>query len=200
MFTTSTAPVSADLKLPRPRLRGQGVRHLLGETLETIVMIALLVTLVNLACGRFVVDGSSMAPNFETGQFILVSRVHYLIEAPQRGDIIVFHYPNGPEDDYIKRVIGTPGDVIELRDQQVYVNQVALSEPYINEPCTPRACPDRIWELGADEFFVMGDNRNHSTDSRSFGPVGRRFIVGEALLRYYPIEAVGSVARIRVDE
>lgn len=176
------------------------MRHLLGETLETIVMIALLVTLVNLACGRFVVDGSSMAPNFETGQFILVSRVHYLIEEPQRGDIIVFHYPNGPEDDYIKRVIGTPGDVIELRDQQVYVNGTMLSEPYINEPCTPRACPDRTWDLGANEFFVMGDNRNHSTDSRSFGPVERRFIVGEALLRYYPIEAVGSVARIRVDE
>jgi signal peptidase I len=176
------------------------MRYLAGEALQTLILLAMLVTLVNLSCGRFVVEGTSMAPNFETGQFILVSRVHYLLEAPQRGDIIVFQYQGNPEDDYIKRVIGLPGETVELRGQQVYIDGVRLNEPYLNEPCTPRACPDRIWELGADEFFVMGDNRNHSTDSRAFGPIQRRYIIGEAVLRYYPLEAVGSVARIRVDE
>lgn len=192
-------PVSS-LASPRPRLRSQGVWHLVGEALQTLILLGMLVTLVNLSCGRFVVEGTSMAPNFETGQFILVSRVHYLLEPPQRGDIIVFHYRDNPEDDYIKRVIGLPGETVELREQQVYINGIRLDEPYLQEPCTPRACPDRTWVLGADEFFVMGDNRNHSTDSRAFGPILRRHIIGQALLRYYPLEAVGSVAHIRVDE
>lgn len=200
MFTLSASVPVSRPAAPRPRLRGQGIQHVIGEVLQTLTLLAMLVTLVNLTCGRFVVEGTSMAPNFETGQFILVSRLHYLLEEPQRGDIVVFHYPHDPADDYIKRVIGLPGETVELRGQQVYINGVQLEEPYLNEPCTPRACPDRTWALGANEFFVMGDNRNHSTDSRAFGPIQRANIIGEALLRYYPLEAVGSVARIRVDE
>lgn len=149
------------------------------------MLIGVLYALVNLASGRFVVEGISMQPNFYAGQYLIVSRVHYLLQDPQRGDIIVFQYPNDPEQDYIKRVIGVPGDTVEIRDLLVYVNGEPLDEPYINEPCIPVDCPNQTWELGMDEFFMMGDNRNHSTDSRKFGPVKRHFIIGRAFIRYW---------------
>ncbi len=155
--------------------------------------MAVIYTLVNLACARFVVDGSSMQPNFATGQFVIVSRVNYMIGQPQRGDVVVFQYPLDTQQDYIKRLIGLPGDTVEIRDTQVYVNGVALNEPYINEPCTPLSCQDRTWTLGANQYFMMGDNRNHSSDSRVFGPVARNLIVGEALVRYWPPQDWGII-------
>jgi len=182
---------------PRPPLRLTGRRRLLTDALETGLLIGIIFVLVNLACGRFVVDGISIAPNLATGQFILVSRVHYLLAPPQRGDIIVFRYPNNPTDDYIKRVIGLPGETVELRDQQVFIGGEPLDEAYINEPCHPARCPDETWTVGLGQVFVMGDNRNHSIDSRVFGAVDERFIIGEALLRYFPFQDIGSVVRIR---
>lgn len=179
--------------LPRPRLQLTNSLQSVREIGETILLIVVIYTLVNLASARFIVDGPSMQPNFETGQFVLVSRVNYLVSEPQRGDVVVFKYPGNPQEDYIKRVIGTPGDTVEIRDALVYVNGVQLDEPYINEPCLPSRCPDNVWELGADEFFVMGDNRNHSSDSRAFGPVKRDLIIGEALVRYWPPQDWGII-------
>ncbi|MFN8450544.1 MAG: signal peptidase I [Anaerolineae bacterium] len=179
--------------LPRPRLQLTNSLQSVREIGETILLIVVIYTLVNLASARFIVDGPSMQPNFETGQFVLVSRVNYLVSEPQRGDVVVFKYPGNPQEDYIKRVIGTPGDTVEIRDTLVYVNGVQLDEPYINEPCMPSRCPDNVWELGADEFFVMGDNRNHSSDSRAFGPVKRELIIGEALIRYWPPQDWGII-------
>lgn len=179
--------------LPRPRLQFTNSLQSVREIGETILLIVVIYTLVNLASARFIVDGPSMQPNFETGQFVLVSRVNYLVSEPQRGDVVVFKYPGNPQEDYIKRVIGTSGDTVEIRDTQVYVNGVQLDEPYINEPCLPSRCPDNVWELGADEFFVMGDNRNHSSDSRAFGPVKRDLIIGEALIRYWPPQDWGII-------
>jgi len=181
--------------LPRPRLpRWGGLR----ELLDLIVLIGAIYALVNLATVRFIVQGPSMQPNFQDGQFLIVSRVNYLVGNPERGDIIVFHYPGDTEQDYIKRVIGTPGDTVEIIDTLVHVNGELLDEPYINEPCTENSCADNQWELGADEYFVMGDNRNRSSDSRSttVGLVNREFIVGEVLLRYWPPEDIGIVSQI----
>lgn len=183
------------LPTPRPRLQYRSVSRNLRETVETVIWVAVLFTLVNLASARFIVDGLSMAPNFHTGEYVLVSRVSYLLGDPQRGDIVVFHFPNNPEVDYIKRVIGLPGDTVEIREGQVYINGEMLNEPYINEPCES-ACRDSVWQVEADNYFVMGDNRNHSSDSRAFNTVERHFIVGEALLRYWPLSAVGSVMDI----
>jgi signal peptidase I len=139
-----------------------------------------------------------MQPNFETGQFLIVSRINYLVGEPARGDVVVFHYPGNTDQDYIKRVIGLPGDVVEMIDLEVYVNGQRLNESYINEPCSEdnSNCQDNRWELGPDEYFVMGDNRNHSQDSRAFGPVSREYIVGEVLVRYWPPSDWGVVSRI----
>jgi signal peptidase I len=181
----------------RPKLQNQGFMRGIREILETLVLIVTIYALVNLASARFVVEGDSMLPNFETGQFLIVSRVNYLLGQPERGDIVVFHYPGNPQEDYIKRVIGMPGDLVELRDARVYVNGEVLDEPYINEACIPSICRDNRWEIGENQYFVMGDNRNASSDSRSFGPVDQRFFVGEALIRYWPPQNWGSVNRVR---
>ena len=178
---------------PRPRLQLPDFRQTIREICETIALVAVIYALVNLASARFIVDGPSMQPNFATGQFVFVSRVNYLIGEPQRGDVAVFKYPGNPLEDYIKRVIGTPGDTVEIRDTQVYVNGEHLDEAYINEPCQPSHCGNNVWTLGEDEFFMMGDNRNHSSDSRGFGPVKRELIIGEALLRYWPPEDWGII-------
>lgn len=186
--------------LPRPHLRARGWGR---EIRETVLLIAAIYALVNLATVRFIVDGPSMQPNFHTDEVIVVSRLHYMFGDPQRGDIAVFNPPDQGSDEppYIKRVIGLPGDTIEIRDQQVFVNSVQMNEPYINEACRVDRCPDESWSLGSNEYFLMGDNRNHSQDSRVFRtPVTRDRIIGEALVRYWPPQAWGIITRIRYPE
>lgn len=192
--------LSPETVLPRPTLRRRGF---LREVIETIILIGAIYALVNLATVRFIVEGPSMQPNFQTGQVLVISRLNYLMNQPQRGEIVVFNPPGQPADEppYIKRVIGLPGETVEIRDTKVYVNGIELDEPYINEPCDPGRCPDKTWVLGADEYFMMGDNRNHSSDSRGFPtPVTRDRIIGEALIRYWPPQDWGLVSHIRYPE
>lgn len=178
--------------LPRPRLRQ---RDFLGELLETAALIAVVYALVNLATVRFFIDGPSMQPSFYEGQFVLVSRVHYLFADPERGDIVVFHAPGSRRDDppLIKRLIGLPGETVELRDGRVYIDQRPLNEPYVRDACAAARCADRVYELGMDDYFLMGDNRNNSRDSRAFGAVERSLLVGEAILRYLPLDQWGLI-------
>jgi signal peptidase I len=169
---------------PRPRLARPG---LVRETIISVVVIVAVLTLTELAIPRSSLDGPSMQPTLSQGQRLIISRVNYLFGEPQYGDIAVFNSPVNDTDVLIKRVIGLPGDVIEFSDQQVYRNGDLLEEPYfINRPCSPSDCPDRTWRLGEDEYFMMGDNRNRSKDSRAFGPVTRSELVGEAVFRYWP--------------
>ncbi len=167
--------------LPRPRASR---RSLLREIVETLILVAAIYTLVNLVSARFIVDGSSMRPNFTTGQFIIVNRLSYLMSQPSRGDVIVFNSPDDPGRDFIKRVIGLPGETIAVRDGLVYVDDVPLDEPYIAAP--PRYSGE--WRLGPGEYFVLGDNRNDSQDSHTFGPLERGRIVGQAWIIYWPPE------------
>jgi signal peptidase I len=170
---------------PRPQLHQPGF---LREVLETLVLIGAIYALVNLATVRFFIDGPSMQPNFYAGQFLVVNRMSYMLGAPDRGDVVVFNAPgNGPDDPpLIKRLIGLPGETVEIRATLVYVNGDLLDEPYIKESCSDSRCRDASWTLGPNEYFFMGDNRNNSKDSRVFGPVPRDRIVGEAFLRYWP--------------
>ncbi|MEO0561185.1 MAG: signal peptidase I [Chloroflexota bacterium] len=166
----------------RPRLKTRG---LLREALQTAVFIVAMVALVNLSTARAVVDGPSMEPTLYTSQFLLISRLHYLFGDVQHGDIAVF-FPPGEDERLIKRVIGVPGDTIEIRDRLVYRNGDLLEEPYfVNTPCTSR-CSDETWVLAANEYFFMGDNRNRSRDSRVFDQVPKENIIGRAVLRYLP--------------
>lgn len=184
-------------EVPRPRLhRFEWLR----ELAKTVFMLMAIYALVELATPRFYVDGRSMQPNFYDGQRLIVSRINYLFSEPQRGDIVVLNKPHLSraldEPPLIKRIIGLPGETIEIRNQQVYINGVELNEPYIKEPCNQSHCADAVYELKPNEYFVMGDNRNNSSDSRGFGPITRDAIIGEALIRYWPPSDWGLVWKI----
>ncbi|MBN1967390.1 MAG: signal peptidase I [Anaerolineae bacterium] len=180
-FPSPSQPAAAPpAALPRPRLRG---RSLLREASEVILLVVAVLTLVNLATARFIVEGESMLPSFDTGQFILVNRLNYLYRAPQRGEVVVFGSPEQNGEDLIKRIIGLPGETVTIQDQQVFIDGRLLDEPYIY--AAPRYSGS--WTLGPDEYFVLGDNRNNSRDSHIFGPLDREAIVGQAWLIYWPL-------------
>jgi signal peptidase I len=122
-------------------------------------------------------------------QYVLVDKVTYLLSAPQRGDVIVFNYPKATERDFIKRVIGLPGETVRISGGVVSVNGAPLSEPYIAAP----PVYDGEWTLGPTELFVMGDNRNSSSDSHSWGPLERKYLIGRAVLVYWPPASWGLV-------
>ncbi len=168
------------------------------DVLEIIVSIVVIYTLVNLLSMRYIVHGSSMDPTFQEGQFLIVSRFHFWFEEPERGDVVVFHAPANPAEDYIKRVIGVAGDRIEFRDQQLFINGERIDEPYITEVCSRFSCPDRVWEeIPEDAYFVLGDNRNSSVDSRrpNVGFVRRDLLIGKVLFRYWPLREIQLISR-----
>lgn len=184
------------LQLPRPRLRRRG---LVWELLSTIVFIVSVYSLAEMAIPRSSLSGPSMLPNLHEGEYLLISRINYLFGEPQRGDVVVFDPPGNPAGAprLIKRLLGLPGETVEFRETKFYVNGQLINEPYINGECSSGRCPDRVWQLGEDEYFFMGDNRNNSNDSRSFGPIHRERIVGQAIFRYWPITQFGTVRTFR---
>ena len=155
---------------------------LLREIVETALLTAVIFLLVNAATGRFKIDGSSMEPNLHHDEYVIVDKVTYLLGKPQRGDVVVFYLEGQPKD-YIKRVIGLPGETVEIANGVVYVDGQPLEEPYIVQPAGSAFPAQR---LGDDAYFVMGDNRGNSQDSRSFGPIRPSNIVGRAWIIYWP--------------
>jgi signal peptidase I len=156
--------------------------HVLREIVETVLLTAAIFLVVNAATGRFRIEGQSMEPNLHDGEYVLIDKISYLLHPPERGDVVVFTPPNNDRD-YIKRVIGLPGDTVEVKGGQVHVNGVALDEPYLQQMIL-RDEPARVVEAG--RYFVLGDNRNNSSDSRSFGTITPQSIVGRAWLVYWP--------------
>lgn len=141
----------------------------------------------------FVVKGASMDPTFSTGQFLIVDRVSYRFESPKRGEVIVFRYPNSPSVYYIKRIIGLPGEKIEIKNGKVTItdkdsNQLNLTEPYIESYHASNDSEQTT--LGPTEYFVMGDNRAESSDSRMWGPLDEHFIVGRPIFRLFPLSTI----------
>jgi signal peptidase I len=141
----------------------------------------------------FVVNGASMDPTFSTGQFLIVDRVTYRFSEPKRGDVIIFEYPNDPSTYYIKRVIGLPGETVSIKDGRVYISTgsstpVELDDSYV---APVHASHDNYTTtLGATQYFVMGDNRAQSSDSRAWGPLDAHFIVGRPIVRLLPIQTL----------
>ncbi|HET7011609.1 MAG TPA: signal peptidase I, partial [Anaerolineales bacterium] len=123
------------------------------------------------------------------GELVVVYRLAYRWESPARGDIVVFHFPLDPERRFIKRVIGLPGDTVAVRDGKVWVNGEALDEPYIAAP--PRYTGE--WQVQTDEVFVLGDNRNNSSDSQNWGALPLREVIGKAVLVYWPPDEMGLI-------
>jgi signal peptidase I len=131
-----------------------------------------------------------MEPTLHNGELLIVSRLAYKLSQPETADIIVFHLPQDLGQDYIKRVIGLPGDTVEIKGRQVYVNKQLLDEPYI----AARPISIGTWTVPEDQLFVLGDNRNNSSDSRAWGMVPVEDVVGKALIIYWPPENWGILA------
>jgi signal peptidase I len=164
-----------------------GGPSMLREILETILLTIIIFSALYVTTGRFLVRGSSMEPTLHDGQYMIISKLIYWIHPPERGDIIVFRPPNGSGDDYIKRVVGLPGEQVEIQDGVVSVGGVLLDEPYIANP----GFYSGVWELGDEEYFVLGDNRRNSSDSHTWGVFPGENIVGKAWLCYWPPEEWG---------
>jgi signal peptidase I len=138
------------------------------------------------------VEGTSMMPSLEDQERIFVNKFVYRLEPIERGDIVVFRYPRDPSKSYIKRVIGVAGDHIRIDSGQVYVNGLPLDEDYVPPAyADTRSYPDTV--VPADSYFVLGDHRSMSNDSRDFGPVNQGYIYGKAVFGYWPMDKLGRV-------
>lgn len=167
-----------------------GVHSWLQDTLETLLLAIILFLVINTLTGRYQVHGQSMEPSLHDGQYLLASKVTYWLHPPERGDIVVLDPPGKQSEvPYIKRLIGLPEDIIEVRDQRVWVNGVPLVEPYID---TPPTYVDE-WQLEENEYLVLGDNRNHSSDSHAWGLLSRDQILAKAVFSYWPPEHWGVI-------
>jgi len=143
----------------------------------------------------FLVDGNSMEPNYHNQEFLLVDRISYKLIDPKRGQVIIFLFPQDINEDYIKRLIGLPGETITIENGQVFINGQKLNEPYLQDATTTIGGLDATMRktLGPDEYFVLGDNRNHSSDSREWGVLPRKNILGRTWFVVYPFSQTGLV-------
>ena len=164
------------------------------DILETLILSVLLFVGINQISARIKVDGISMKPTLQDGEFVIVNKLAYRFGEPQFGDVIIFHYPRNPDQDYIKRVIGLPGDSVRISNGSVIVNGETIDEPYIAAPPNYNS----VWEVPQDSIFVLGDNRNQSSDSHNWGPVPLENVIGKALLIYWPPDQWGIVPHFSI--
>ncbi len=171
----------------------------LREALITLLLAALIFFGLQAVIDSRIIPSPSMEPTLQIGQRVIVSKVSYLFHEPERGDIVTFHPPNQPEDaiPYIKRIIGLPGDTVEIKDHAVYVNGQRLDEPYIKEP--PSYTYPEI-TIPEGQYFVLGDNRNVSADSHIGYTVSRDSIIGKAWLTIWPPSRWGLVPNYSLEK
>lgn len=172
-----------------PVKQKSGFWRFLLDVIETVVLSVLLFAGINTVSARIRVDGFSMEPTLQNGEFVIVNKLAYKLGSPSIGDVIVFHYPRDPTQEYIKRVIGLPGDQVKVSGGEVFVNGKKLNEPYIASP----ARYNSEWEVPTGGLFVLGDNRNNSSDSHNWGAVPLGNIIGKALFVYWPPDQWGII-------
>lgn len=185
---TDALPAEVDYT-PQPAT-GSHWTHAARELVETVLLTLVIFFMIRFAVENYRIEGESMEPNFHNGQFLLVSKIQYLFAPPQRGDVIIFRYPLNEKKNFIKRVVGLPGEKVEIRAGKIFVNGVRIPEPY------PYNFADYDWgpvTIGPDEYFVLGDNRPYSSDSHSWGMLPTRDIIGKAWVSYWPSDEWGVV-------
>ena len=165
------------------------------EVLEVVLVAVATVFLIrNFLMQPFLVSGASMEPNFNSGNYLIIDEVTYRLRPPQREEVIVFKYPDNPSVYYIKRIVGLPGEKVEIKNGSVYIsnkenpNGFLFKEDYL--PPGLKTSGNISKSLDDNEYFVLGDNRNYSYDSRSWGKLDKKFIIGIARLRLLPINKV----------
>jgi signal peptidase I len=186
----------AQSQMAQPPAPAQSPRQksFLRDTLEIVFLALVLYVVIQYAVQTVHVLGSSMYSTLHDNDLLVASKISYKLHSPQRGDIIVFKPPDELSRDFIKRIIALPGERIHITNGVVYINGQVLHEPYLPERWTynnnwPPSGQDQL--MPPDEYFVMGDNRNHSSDSRTFGPITLDSILGKAEVRIWPLGNVG---------
>jgi signal peptidase I len=169
-------------------------KSFLRDTLEIVFLALVLYVVIQYAVQTVHVLGSSMYATLHDNDLLVASKISYKLHPPQRGDIVVFKPPDEASRDFIKRIVALPGERIHIKDSVVYINGQVLHEPYLPETWTynnqwPASGQDQL--IPPDEYFVMGDNRNHSSDSRTFGPIELNSILGKAEIRIWPLGELG---------
>ncbi|HEY53483.1 MAG TPA: signal peptidase I [Caldilineae bacterium] len=175
----------------KPKESGFG--HWVWEIVQTLVLAGLLIVFFrSFIFQNYIVEGESMVPTLLSEERLIVSRLAYVLGEPQRGDIIVFQYPYDPQRDFVKRIIGLPGETVAINNGIVYIDGKPLPDEsaYLDHMSMETKPPVT---LGEDEYFVMGDNRPGSSDSRSWGPLAGHNIIGKAWLIYFPLENAGLI-------
>lgn len=160
------------------------------QVLITLILAVGIFFLLQATLQSSIVVGRSMEPNFQPGQRLIVNKIAYKLHEPERGDVIIFHPPTSDQLDYIKRIIGLPGDTVEIKMETVYVNGSPLDEPYTNE--SPRYTFTQR-QVPAEHYFVLGDNRNNSNDSHTGWMLPREKIIGKAWLSIWPPSEWGII-------
>lgn len=166
--------------------------------ISKIVALALLVVLPvrYFVFQPFYVKGESMEPNFSNGDYLIIDEISYRLREPARGEVIVFRYPNDPSQRYIKRIIGLPGETVEINNGQIMIYNLAGEKSVLEEPYLPDSILtnwSKKMTLSQSEYFVLGDNRLASADSRRWGSLPRENIIGRALLRAWPPTALAKI-------
>lgn len=181
LSATGESAVEGDSPRPKPAPNRPPASAAVREIIETLLLTFFIFWIVNALIGRYRIDGNSMNPTLLNEDFLLISNFAYDLDEPERGDIVVFRHPLTDEN-LVKRVIGLPGDAIRIEAGVVQVNGTVLNEPYI------AAAPEYEgeWAVPEDEYFVLGDNRNQSSDSAAWGYLPDERILGKALLVYWP--------------
>ncbi|HEY4502056.1 MAG TPA: signal peptidase I [Candidatus Paceibacterota bacterium] len=159
------------------------------ELLKFVVVAAVIVLPVRLFVAQpFIVSGESMSPTFENGEYLIVDEITYRLSPPKRGDVVIFRYPRDPKEFFIKRIIGLPGETVVIQNGEVSVKgagtATVLTEPYVKNLGNGR---DAEYVVDQDSYFVMGDNRPESSDSRIWGLMPRQNLIGRALIRLLPV-------------
>lgn len=155
-----------------------------------VISLAIVIPIRTYIAQPFIVEGESMHPTFENGEYLIVDELSYRLHPPSRGEVIVFRYPLQPSEFFIKRIIGLPGETVKVENGSVVIKNkdgqpVILDESYL--PKSLKTSPDSSVTLNSDQYFVMGDNRPRSSDSRIWGAVPKENITGHVLLRLWPI-------------
>jgi signal peptidase I len=192
-FRKKTANVIDGAPLGGPKSNSSVILAFFLEMIQVVaISLAIIIPVRYFLIQPFYVKGASMEPNFFDHEYLVIDELSYRFHDPQRGEVVVFHYPNDPKNYFIKRVIGLPGETVEIAGGQVkvyndkYPNGIVLDErSYLDDVYTAQT---RTETLKAGEYFVLGDNRAASLDSRYFGPISRSVIVGRAWVRGWPFD------------
>lgn len=164
-----------------------------------VVILAVMVMIYLFIMSPQEVSGSSMEGNFHNGEFILTNKIEYKLTDPKRGDVVIFKSPGNKDVDFIKRVIAKPGETVEIKNNAYYVNDNKLDEPYLSPGVYMFGGSflheNQIYTVPPGKYFVSGDNRPHSSDSREFGPITKEDFIGKAILRYWPFPEAGIIKR-----